>query len=282
MNPFAETRDNPDKPAIIVGDNVMSYRELDATSRVAAAALRERGLTRGRSRSRAPAAALHALKFSFDPQKDEAKLMTATREDLIACLHVKGFGKTTALAEALGAPAEAVEAAVAEMVAGGEAEQFRVGVRLSATGKAAAEQRLAEERAGADQRRLEEQYERFTPLNAAFKALVSDWQMRPGDGKLVRNDHKDEAYDAAVLGRLPELHASAVALIDDIAAHAPRIGGYRRRFSDALAKIQAGDHRYITAPDCDSYHTVWFELHQHLINLLGRTRQQEAAAGRAV
>ena len=47
MNPFAETRDNPDKPAIIVGDNVMSYRELDAASRAAAAALRPRGLTRG-------------------------------------------------------------------------------------------------------------------------------------------------------------------------------------------------------------------------------------------
>jgi long-chain acyl-CoA synthetase len=47
MNPFAETRDNPDKPAIIVGDNVMSYRELDAASRAAAAALCEYGLTRG-------------------------------------------------------------------------------------------------------------------------------------------------------------------------------------------------------------------------------------------
>jgi pyruvate,orthophosphate dikinase len=208
--------------------------------------------------------------------------MTATREDLIACLHVKGFGKTAALAEALGAPAETVEAALAELVAGGDAEQFRVGVRLSASGKAAAQQGLAEERAGADHKRLEGEYERFTPLNAAFKALMSDWQMRPGEGKLVRNDHKDEAYDAAVLGRLPELHARAVALINEIAAHAPRIGGYRRRLSDALAKVQAGDHRYITAPDRDSYHTVWFELHQHIINLLGLTRQQEAAAGRAL
>ena len=208
--------------------------------------------------------------------------MTVTREDLIACLYVKGFGKTEALAEALGAPAEAVEAALAELVAHGEAEQFRVGARLSASGKAAAEHVLARERAGIDHRRLEEEYERFTPLNADFKALATDWQMRSIEGKLTRNDHKDEGYDAAVLGRLPELHARTVALIDDIAAHAPRIGGYRRRLSDALAKLEAGDHRYLTAPDRDSYHTVWFELHQHLINLLGLTRQQEAAAGRAV
>jgi pyruvate, orthophosphate dikinase len=208
--------------------------------------------------------------------------MNVTREDLIACLYVKGFGKTEALAEALGAPAAAVEAALAELVARGEAEQFRVGARLSASGKTAAEQGLAQERVAAEHRRLEEEYERFTPLNADFKLLATDWQMRLVNGKLTRNDHKDEAYDAAVLGRLPELHARTVALIDDMAAHAPRIGGYRRRLSNALAKLEAGDHRYLTAPDRDSYHTVWFELHQHLINLLGLTRQQEAAAGRAL
>jgi len=208
--------------------------------------------------------------------------MNVTREDLIACLYVKGFGKTEALVEALNAPAEAVEAAMAELVARGEAEQFRVGARLSASGKAAAEDALARERASKDHRRLEEEYERFTPLNADFKTLATDWQMRPIDGKLTRNDHKDETYDAAVLGRLPDLHARTVALIDDIATHAPRIGGYRRRLSDALARLEAGDHRYLTAPDRDSYHTVWFELHQHLINLLGLTRQQEAAAGRAL
>jgi hypothetical protein len=31
----------------------------------------------------------------------------------------------------------------------------------------------------------------------------------------------------------------------------------------------------------DSFHTVWFELHEDLIGLLGRTRAEEAAAGRA-
>jgi long-chain acyl-CoA synthetase len=47
MNPFAQTRDNPDKPAIIVGEEAMSYRELDLSSRAAASSLRRRGLTRG-------------------------------------------------------------------------------------------------------------------------------------------------------------------------------------------------------------------------------------------
>jgi len=47
MNPFALTRDNPDKPAIIVGEEAMSYRELDLGSRAAASSLRRRGLKRG-------------------------------------------------------------------------------------------------------------------------------------------------------------------------------------------------------------------------------------------
>jgi long-chain acyl-CoA synthetase len=47
MNPFFETRDNPDKPAILVGEEAMSYRELDMGSRAVAASLRRRGLARG-------------------------------------------------------------------------------------------------------------------------------------------------------------------------------------------------------------------------------------------
>jgi pyruvate,orthophosphate dikinase len=31
----------------------------------------------------------------------------------------------------------------------------------------------------------------------------------------------------------------------------------------------------------DSYHGVWFELHEDLIQLSGRTREEESAAGRA-
>ena len=77
--------------------------------------------------------------FLFCPQREEAKRHDVTRDDLIACLYVKGFGKAETLSEALGAPAEAVEAALAELVASGEAEQSRVGARLSASGKATAE-----------------------------------------------------------------------------------------------------------------------------------------------
>ena len=114
--------------------------------------------------------------------------MNATREDLIACLYVKGFGKTEALAEALAAPAEAVEVALAELVARGDAEQFRVGARLSASGKAAAEHGLAQERASTDHRRLEQEYERFTPLNAERSTALKE----SGEGHITEKQDPQE------------------------------------------------------------------------------------------
>ena len=37
----------------------------------------------------------------------------------------------------------------------------------------------------------------------------------------------------------------------------------------------------MAAPIKDSYHTLWFEMHEELIELCGRSRASEAAEGRA-
>ena len=55
----------------------------------------------------------------------------------------------------------------------------------------------------------------------------------------------------------------------------------QRHAADTLANVQAGQPGYISSPLLDSYHTIWFELHEELITAAGRTRAQEAAAGRA-
>ena len=49
----------------------------------------------------------------------------------------------------------------------------------------------------------------------------------------------------------------------------------------AVAISTAGDGRYVASPRVDSYHGIWFELHEDLIQLAGRTRADEVAAGRA-
>jgi hypothetical protein len=61
----------------------------------------------------------------------------------------------------------------------------------------------------------------------------------------------------------------------------PRLRRYAQRLTDALGYVQAGQPSYICSPFLDSYHTIWFELHEELITSAGRTREQEAAAGRA-
>ena len=61
----------------------------------------------------------------------------------------------------------------------------------------------------------------------------------------------------------------------------PRLASYARRLDTAAAAAAAGDGLYIASPRVDSYHGVWFELHEDLIRLAGKTREQEVAAGRA-
>jgi hypothetical protein len=39
--------------------------------------------------------------------------------------------------------------------------------------------------------------------------------------------------------------------------------------------------RFVASPRVDSYHGVWFELHEDLIRLAGRRRSDEGSAGRA-
>ena len=48
-----------------------------------------------------------------------------------------------------------------------------------------------------------------------------------------------------------------------------------------LPAAAAGNGRYVASPRVDSYHGAWFELHEDLILLAGRTRADEVAAGRA-
>jgi pyruvate,orthophosphate dikinase len=111
----------------------------------------------------------------------------------------------------------------------------------------------------------------FIGFDRQVKDLVTSWQMR---GETF-NDHSDAAYDAAVLGRLAGLH-------EQIRAWLPaRFKGYAARFDRAAAAVAAGDTKFVASPRVDSYHSAWFELHEELILLAGRTRADEVAAGRA-
>jgi pyruvate,orthophosphate dikinase len=84
-----------------------------------------------------------------------------------------------------------------------------------------------------------------------------------------------------VLERLAALAADADAWLAARSTALPRLATYRSRLRQAADLAIAGDGRYVASPRVDSYHGIWFELHEELIQLAGRTREEEAAAGRA-
>ena len=49
----------------------------------------------------------------------------------------------------------------------------------------------------------------------------------------------------------------------------------RARCALAMARVAAGEHDFFTKPIIDSFHTVWFELHEDLLTSLGLERSQE-------
>ena len=66
-----------------------------------------------------------------------------------------------------------------------------------------------------------------------------------------------------------------------VAASEPRFARYSDRLAAAIDAVTGGDTQMVAHPLRESYHTVWFELHEELIRLTGRNRADEAAAGRA-
>jgi hypothetical protein len=119
-------------------------------------------------------------------------------------------------------------------------------------------------------------YEEFLPLNGVVMAICHDWQMRSLGGRPILNDHEDHRYDDAVLARLSSADQAAQAICESLGAHLARYSVYGRRLSHALRQAHDGDRRYVT-DDLDSYHGVWFQLHEDLLVTCGISRDEERA-----
>ncbi|WP_280383615.1 PEP-utilizing enzyme [Nocardia wallacei] len=201
-----------------------------------------------------------------------------TELDLLRLVGVKGRVTAQAAAASLGCATPEMETRCVELVDRGLCASTPAGVRLTPEGRVELERQLAQERSSIDGAAVAAAYEDFCAVNAELKEIVTAWQMR--DPETV-NDHGDADYDAAVLDRLTELHRRVRPLVRRLAALAPRLDRYGDRLELAVERIAGGDHAWVARPVMDSYHTVWFELHEDLIGLCGLSRAEEAAAGRA-
>jgi hypothetical protein len=117
-------------------------------------------------------------------------------------------------------------------------------------------------------------YERFEVINRDLKQLITDWQTVDIGGKRVPNDHSNKEHDARVLDRLGDLHERFEPILKSLVACAPRLAVYQQKLEAALEKAEDGDHAWVSDARTESYHTVWFELHEDLLRLLGRVRDE--------
>jgi hypothetical protein len=195
---------------------------------------------------------------------------------VLQAVRLKGRVSEAGLAAALGIPLTAVAETIAPLVESGLLVAGKT-VKVSPEGRDRLATLLAEERSAIDQAAMASAYDQFRIVNGELKSLVSDWQIRNDEP----NTHEDANYDESVLTRLGGVHDKVLPIIAAVTAQIPRLGSYADRLSAAYAKITVGETMWFIRPMIDSYHTVWFELHEELILAAGLTREDEAKAGHA-
>ena len=121
---------------------------------------------------------------------------------------------------------------------------------------------------------VENGYRRFLEVNNELLTVCTDWQLRNG----TLNDHTDTAYDDEVIGRLRGVDVRVQPVCQDLGDVLERFGAYGTRFSTALQRVEAGERDWFAKPMIDSYHTIWFELHEDLLATLGIERSKEGSA----
>jgi len=200
-----------------------------------------------------------------------------TSIDLVVlhALRCIGFASLERVAAATGltdsdTESELIDLAVAGLVTR-VAGQFG-GWGLTDAGRAADAERIADELETSGTRAaVAAACDDFLVLNPELLDLCTAWQTRTADGIRTPNDHTEPEYDARVLNRLTDLDRRADGVCTALSAALLRFERYRVRLSDALARAQSGAHAYVTE-STESYHAVWFQLHEDLLATLGIPR----------
>lgn len=190
-------------------------------------------------------------------------------------LAVRKAAGPAAVADLLGLDEAEVTAALDAAVAAGLAAGARGTYMVAPAGQAWLKEqypvRFAQAR---EDGALTAAYDRFEKVNTELLALFTDWQTVPTGTTRVPNDHNDQDYDRRIIDRLGDLHERAERVVGRCAQAQPRLSRYLERLETAYDRVLAGDIDWVSGVRIDSYHTVWFELHEDLLRILDRTRQE--------
>jgi hypothetical protein len=196
---------------------------------------------------------------------------------VLHALRLKGFAETPVVAIRAGLSDEEAGRHLEKAAAAGHVSRRdgRIsGWALTPDGRARHAEQIAAELAtsgvGAE---VDAAYRAFLAVNHELLSVCTDWQLRGG----ALNDHADPAYDGEVVGRLAAVDEAVQPTCANLAAALDRFCDYGPRLASALAKVRAGERDWFAKPMIDSYHTVWFELHEDLLSTLGVERSKEGS-----
>jgi pyruvate,orthophosphate dikinase len=196
--------------------------------------------------------------------------------DVLRALVLRGRADVDGLAVATAGQPDAVRGCVERLASHGEVDRDdRSTVAPTTQGRSRVAADLAaavQQHAGAFASLLDV----LRAPDAALKAIVTEHQLRAAEGSEPTDGDGPELARRIEV----EVHRQALDIVASGARLVVHLDVYRRRLDAALDRLRAGDERFLASPSVDSYHSIWFELHEELIGLAGTDRATEARAGR--
>ena len=198
-----------------------------------------------------------------------------SRDLVLHAAAIKRHAPASAIAALAGLPADQAQVQLDALVASGRAIEAKGAYALTPLAGVALQARYAGHFAALrGDAGFSSAYQGFERINNTLKQIITDWQTLDVGGQKVANDHRDKAHDAAVIDRLGALHEQAEPILAKLAQGLPRLQYYGDRLLVALEAAEDGDSAWVSDIRRDSYHTVWFELHEELLRIMGREREE--------
>jgi len=196
------------------------------------------------------------------------------RDLVLHGLAIKRHATAAAVADAIGLTEGAVSASLARAVAANRAMEVDGAYVIAPLAGLALEARYGlhfgalREDAG-----FCRAYAAFERINRTLKNVITDWQTMDVRGTRVANPHTDKEYDASIIDRLATIHEQIEPVLAQLAQRLQRLGIYARKLQAALDAAEDGEPEWVSDIRRDSYHTVWFELHEELLRIMGKIRE---------
>jgi hypothetical protein len=201
--------------------------------------------------------------------------VTRTEFEVLNVTVLKGMCPTGTVAYVLGIPEAAVEETVAALERGdliGRADDLLLPTDAAEPALVAfAADAYRDLRAGPESDGLHERFER---VNAQLLQTMAAWQQIDVGRHSVANDHSDRDYDEKVITRAAKLVERLKRIAGALGEHDPRFLRYGERFDAALDRVDRGERDYLSSPELESVHNIWFEFHEDLLRSLGKARTE--------